>query len=342
MKIFRCLFLLAFSLLLTPAFCQGQDSGLDDLDTDSDGKVTKKEFQEYAKTRLPDFEQLKKFADRVDADKDGVISEDEFDGRMDALQALNDEPPEKKEMSDKQRKMIEEATKAFKATAKLVAKDDWKKATKGMTKEASDDYAVGVVTQSLTLTKMKLPPQLDVPAISEAKEATLDVLDEHKLTDIDISYFMRGRGGNSQSKDDDEDDDEMTPQEKAKAKQKKAKAKQKKLKAEVMAALDKDDQRWEVIAELRKATKGASFLRDVFASKVSASDSDVDDGVVFLTVNQSTPGGKVAVPTVLKMTSEKGEWKYDGLDSPRTQKAMQRTRQRLRGRRAPAAPTTDF
>ena len=52
MKFYRYLPVLAFCLFLTPAFCQGQDSsGFEDLDTDSDGKVTKKEFQEYAKTQ---------------------------------------------------------------------------------------------------------------------------------------------------------------------------------------------------------------------------------------------------------------------------------------------------
>ena len=116
----------------------GRNQDFDGLDTDSDGKVTKKEFQEYAKGRLPDFDQLKKFADRVDADKDGTISEDEFDGRMEALQALSQEMQNggdtKKKKTKKETEMADQATKAFNAMTKLVSQGDWEKVPKGMTK----------------------------------------------------------------------------------------------------------------------------------------------------------------------------------------------------------------
>ena len=343
MNILRSLFLLALSLVLSPAICLGQNSGFDDLDTDSDGKVTKKEFQEYAKGRLPDFDELEKFADRVDADKDGAISEDEFDDRMDALQALSqemlngDDAPKKK--TKEELEMVDEATKAFNAMAKLVSQGDWEKAPKRMTKKARDDYAMGLVTQSITLTKMELPPQMDTPAVNEAKDDTIDVLEKYELGDIDVSFFMKGGGGSADSSSDD-DDDEMTPQEKAKAKQVERKAREDKLKTEIMTAIDKNDQRWEIVAALRDAQKGSSFHRDVFKGKVS--DSAVDGDAVFLTVTQKAPEGAVAFPSVVKMTAQKGKWKYAGMDLPRTRKAMQQARQRPRGRRTPAEPDTDF
>ena len=334
MKTIRCLFLLAVSLVFAPAFCLGQDSGFDGLDTDSDGKVTKKEFQEYAKGKLPDFDLVEKFADRVDADKDGKISEDEFDDRMQALQALNQEMLDgdgKKEMSEEETKRIADATKAYKALAKLVAKDDWKKATDKMTKEASDSYAVGMVTQSLSLTQMKLPPQMDNPTVNEAKKATSAVIEKYKLGDIDMSFFLKIKDGRPTSDDDDSDDgdSEMTPQEKAKAQQKKAKAKQAKLKTEILTAIDANDQRWEIVAALRKAQKEVSFNRDVLAGKVG--DSDTDDGTVFLTVTQEASPGQIAIPIVAKMKTVEGKWKYTGIDGPRTQKAMQKMLQRRRG-----------
>ena len=344
MKIFRNLFLLLLSLLLAPTVCQGQDSGFDGIDTDSDGKVSKKEFKEYAETRLPDFDQLDKFADRVDADKDGSISEDEFEDRMDVLDELSQEmlkdEDTKKKMSEEDLKMVEEATKAFTATTKLASENDWEKAVKGMTKQASEDYAVGVVTQSLTLIEMQLPPQMDIPVINDAKDATSDVLEEYKLDEIDVSSILRNRRGRANSDDDEDEDEDMTPREKAKARQEKMKAKQDKVKAEVKAAIDKDDQRWEIVTALRKSSKEANFLRDVFAAKVG--DSEVKDGVVFLTVTQEALGGSFAVPTVLKMTDVKGDWKYDGVDSARTQKALQQTIRRLRGGAAPKEPDTDF
>ena len=346
MKNFRYLFLLAISLLTTPAFCQGQDSGFDGLDTNSDGKVTIKEFQEYAKGRMPDSDQLDKFVGRVDADKDGEISEDEFDGRMDALRALQQGTlnggDKKKKVSKEQRKMVDDATKAFDATAKLASEGDWEKAAEAMTKQASDDYAIATVTQGITLTQMKLPPQLDNPVIDTVKEATMEVLEEYKLNDIDISFFLKNRGGNRrpQGGDDDGDDSGMTPQEKTKARQEKAKAKQEKLKAEVVAALDENNQRWEIVTALRDAQEGSPIFRDVFANKIS--DSTADGSLVFLTLTRAAQKGKAAIPTVVKMVAEEGSWKYDGIDLPRTQQAMQQMMQQLRKRSAPAEPESDF
>ena len=349
MNIFRCLFLLALSFLLAPTFCLGQDSGFDGLDTDSDGKVTKKEFLEYAKTRLANFDQLDKFADRVDADKNGEISEDEFDGRMGVLQALNQEMlkagDKKKELSKDELKMIDEATKAYNEMGKLISKGDWKKTAAKMTQQANDDYVTGMVVQSIAITEMELPPQMDIPAINDAKDSTIDVIEKYKLDDIDISSMMRIEGsiGRPTVKDKDEDSDK-TPAEKAKRQQVEAQAKLDKIKADIKKTLDKDDQRWEIVAALREAQKGSPFERDVFAGKISESDVD-DDGAVFLTVTREIPGRRVSIPTVLKMTTEKDDWKYAGIDRTRTQAAMQEMARRLRGGRGPAKPAgpdTDF
>ena len=343
MKNFRCLFLIAFSLLLAPNFCQGQDSGFDLLDTDSDGELTKKELKEYTEKILPGFGYLDKFADRVDADKDGTISEDELKNSKAILEALSREVyrgGEKKEMSKEELEMTDKASKAFNSMAKLVLQGDWENAPKAMTKQARDEYAMSVVTQSITLTKMELPPEMDIPAINDAKDATMDVIEKYELGDIDPSFFMKGGGGSSDNGDD--EDSDMTPEEKAKAQVVERKAQQNKLKADILKAIDKDDQRWEIVAALREASKGSIFHRDIFKGEVS--NSEVDDSTVFLTLSQKAPGGKVAFPTVVKMTAEKGEWKYSGMDMPRTRKEMQQIMLRMRGGRgaAPAKPDTDF
>ena len=343
MKNYRCLVLTALSLLLAPAFCQGQDSGFKLLDTDSDGELTKQELKEYTEKVLPGFPYFEKFAERVDADKDGTISEDELKNSKAILEALSREVNgggEKKAMSKEDLKVADEAGKAFDSMAKLVLQGDWKNAPKAMTEQARDEYAMSVVTQSITLTKMELPPQMDIPAINDAKDATIDVIEKYELGDIDPSFFMKG-GGGSKDNDDDEDSD-MTPEEKAKAQMVERKAQQNKLKADILKAIDKDDQRWEIVAALREAQKGSVFHRDIFKGEVSS--SEIGDGEVFLTLTQEAPGGKVGFPTVVKMKAEKGTWKYSGMDMPRTRKAMQQTMQRMRGGggRAPAKPDTDF
>ena len=333
MKNFRFLFFIALSLFLSPAFCQGQVSKFTDLDTDSDGKVTKEEFKKYAKGRLPDFDLLDEFTDQLDVDKDGVISETEYDGRMEALRALNENGGKKKELTSEDLEKIAEAKEAYKSLAELVSQGDWEKAVKEMTKKASDDYAIGMVTQSLSLTQMKLPPQMDTDAVNEAKDATIDVIKDYKLDDIDMKFFLKNPKG---------DGDYATPQEEAKARQKNAKAQQAKLKAQILTAIDANDQRWEIVTALRKAQKGATFNRDVLGGKVS--ESDIDDKAVFLTVVQDVAVGQIAIPIVARMTSEEGKWKYAGIDPRRTQRAMQLMMQKRRGGgdKVPAEPDTDF
>ena len=345
MKQFRCLFLVAFSFLLAPTFCQGQDSGFSLLDTDSDGTLTKKELKEYTEKILPGFEYLDKFADRVDVDKDGTISKKELKGSKAILQALSREVNgggKPKELSKEELKMVDEATKAYGEMAKLISKGDWKKTAANMTKQANDDYVIGMIVQSIAITEMELPPHMDVPAVNDAKDATIDVIEEYKLDDIDISAMMRSKGGigKPNTKDDEDDDSDKTPQEKAKAQQDKAQAKMEKIKAEIKAMIDKKDQRWEIVAALRDAQKGSTFEGDVFSGKIG--DTDVEDDAVFLTITRVIPGRKVAIPTVLKMTAEKGNWKYAGIDRARTGKAMRQMVRGLRGGGAPAKPDTDF
>ena len=334
MKIFQHLFLIALSFIFAPTFCQAQDSddsGFSLLDTDSDGKLTKKELKDYTEKIMPGFPYGDKFADRVDADSDGLISEEELKKSKSVLTALSREinggaKPKKdkpKKLTEKDLANIDEANKAYDALAKLVSQDDWEKAAKGMTKEASDAYAVGMVTQSLSLTKMKLPPQMEGPTMDEAKAATKDVINDYDLGDIDISFFMKRPSG--------------------KAEQEKAKAEKTKLEKQILKALDAEDQRWKIISALRKAQKGTAFNRDVLAGKVSG--STVDDSTVFLIVIQEKPEGQMAIPIVAKMTSEDGQWKYAGIDGLRTRKAMQEMIMKRRAeaeKAAPEEPDTQF
>ena len=313
MKFFRYLFLLALSLFLAPAFCQGQGSDLDALDTDSDGKVTKAEFQEYAEGRMPDFDQVEKFADLVDADKDGAISEDEFADRMEVLQDLIDGVgEEKKELTEEEQKMADEATKAYDAIAKSVSQGDWEEAAERMTKQARDDYVVGIVGQSIMLTKMNIPPQL---RLDDVKEAIIGVTDKYGLSDIDVSAMRPQRGGGRPNNDDKKDDDEkMSPLEK--------------MKAEIIAAIDENDQRWEIFSAIQKARKGSPLESDVFGGKVSG--SDVEDGTVFLTLTREG-GNQRAIPSVVKMTAVDDKWQYNGIDQARSRRAVQRMLRGTRG-----------
>ena len=335
MKFSRCTLLIAVSLFLAPAFCLGQDAEYADLDVDSDGKVTKKEFDDYCRPKLMAFEGVDEFIDRVDADNDGIISEDEFDGRALVLRTLNDElldgEVKEKVKTTEELKMVDDATKAYDKLTKSVSEGDWKAVATGMTKQANDDYVVGMVAQSIALSKTEIPKRLDVAGVKEAKEATTAVVEKFELDDIDISSMLRNRSGAGPENNDD-DEEKMSSQEKAKAQQDK-------IKADIMAAIDKNDRRWEIVAELNEAQKGTPLSRNIFGGKVG--DSDVNGEAVFLTVTRNTTGSQIAVPAVVKMTVDNGSWKYAGLDPSRTQKAIQRMMQRLRGGKD-VGPKTDF
>ena len=78
----------AVGLLLAANVAIGQDTALKSVDADSDGKISVKEFSEYAGTKISGFDQLDEFAKKVDADGDGFISQDEFSKRQTVLQSM--------------------------------------------------------------------------------------------------------------------------------------------------------------------------------------------------------------------------------------------------------------
>jgi len=85
------LIILMSSVLMTQV-AVAQDSSLTNADGNGDGKVTVAEFSKYAGTRLQGFEQLDKFAEKVDADGNGEISATEFEARRDVLLKMASEP----------------------------------------------------------------------------------------------------------------------------------------------------------------------------------------------------------------------------------------------------------
>jgi len=78
----------AVGLLLMANVAIGQETELKSVDANSDGKVSVQEFSDYAGTRLSGFDQLDAFAKKVDADGDGVITQEEFGIRMEVLQTM--------------------------------------------------------------------------------------------------------------------------------------------------------------------------------------------------------------------------------------------------------------
>ncbi len=92
---------LLLSLLLpaSAAFAQG---GLGEADADKDGKVDSKELKTYVSGKLADFDRFGELMTELDKDKDGVLSEEEFGGRMQAIQTIRQRPRPKPEPAKKE------------------------------------------------------------------------------------------------------------------------------------------------------------------------------------------------------------------------------------------------
>ena len=223
-----------------------------------------------------------------------------------------------------------------------------------MTAKATDDYVFNTVANGVGIATIKLPPQMQMPAMDEAKEKMAEVIEEYDLGDLDFSSMIRVQvNGQDMSKDKDKDEDKddedkdddgsedkesdkekagsddkkkkMTPQEKALAAQEE-------LRAQVMEAVDKDDKRWEIVKAIREAQEGTPFGRNSLTGEVD--DTDSEKGHVFLTIERSL-GGAGAPPSVVKMKQAKdGSWQYDGIDPARTTKKMRKFMQEMQ-RRAP-------
>ena len=79
---------LVLTVLLLCQTGNAQNAAMKNVDKDSDGKVSVKEFTEYAESRLQGFDEMDAFVKKVDADGNGEISEAEFDSRREVLQSM--------------------------------------------------------------------------------------------------------------------------------------------------------------------------------------------------------------------------------------------------------------
>lgn len=83
-------------LLGETAFAQQEADAtarFNEADEDSDGSLTRNEFNAYVTEKLPTFYQFDALMKQLDTDKDGIISKVEFGKRRSVTQKLVDEAP---------------------------------------------------------------------------------------------------------------------------------------------------------------------------------------------------------------------------------------------------------
>lgn len=326
MKIKATLAAFAIAGCCSPIFAQETD--LATLDKDSDGKVTTAEFKAYVEGKLPGFDLLDEFAKKVDADENGEISEEEFGARMEKLAAIQEmaEGDQEEENSDHSHEgdeeEIEAAEASFKELMEAVEEENWDAASKKMTKEACDDFCFETVMMAIAMAEMELPAE--IPGLSDAKDELADVVETFELDqlDIDVNSMIQMEVGGM----DDEDDEERKEMEAEQEEQKKT----------VMEALDKDGNRWKVIAAIWEAQSNSPFHMSPLAGKID--ESEMDGDVCFLTVVSKPPaaGGGIQIqvmapPSIVRIEKTDDGWKYGGRDPERTQKAMEKFMEEMQG-----------
>ena len=75
-------------VLLLCQFSNAQGPTLKSADSNADGKVTVKEFKDYASGKVQGFDKMDEFIGKVDADGNGEISEAEFGNRRQIFQSM--------------------------------------------------------------------------------------------------------------------------------------------------------------------------------------------------------------------------------------------------------------
>ena len=351
----------SFAILVAmTATAQAQETDLETVDENSDGKVTVAEFKEYAEGRLQGFDQLDEFAKKVDADGDGEISEDEFSGRMEILQGMlqgaqEDEGEAKPDKSsDKKKKTDKTVVEAYKKLAEHVGKSDWKEVAKRMTQKAQDEFASTQFMKAKAFLSTELPMQME--GMDDMIENLEDVFEKYDLNSLDADFEEMFKvevlGADSQDDEEDKDDKEKKEDEKEESKKGDRKAspdeKQKELQKSILKFLDKDGKRWNIVGDLWKAQKDSPFQLSHLNGTVKEHEVEKDNAFIRIAIKfprqDEMPNVQFQSPPIwIKMKKVKDDWKFDGMDQARTQKAMGEFRKKMGGQRfAPGNAEDDF
>ena len=340
---------IALSIAVFAGSVAAQDPDLKSLDKNSDDKISVAEFEAYAESRLPDFEQLALFANKVDANSDGDISDDEFSSRMEILEKFrngefDDMEAEKKPESEKSKSDKKPTTvpagkdksgvnDAFENMKALIKKNDWQAAAKLMTDEAADRTATELVIKGLGMCQVELP--IPMPQLEDAIDDMDSVLGKYGLDKLGIKTepMVKIELGTH-----DDDGDEVDSAE-SKESEKKAEADRKKNSDKIIAALDKDGKRWQIIGELWDAIASSPLAMNPLVSKAENITVDGEKAVLEVKhvpsdVGNDEPGMMIQImapPMFLNFQKSNGDWKYTGLNEQKIKEAMKEFEENMPG-----------
>ena len=319
-------FLLAMSLGMN---ANAQETDFSSLDQDSNGKVSTDEFREYVEGRLAGFEFIDLFISRVDANDDNEISKEEFDGRMEHLEAIAEQAQNGELAPENQDKnsysdLESEAIAAYEKIGELVDAGDWETISQSVTEEGGNEFCRNAVMLSYSISKMQLNGPVPMDALEETQAAIIEVMEEHGLDELEMQL--------NELRDNKEEGEEEPD-----ASEKKATFTEKRNEL-IDSALDKDGKRWEITKAILDAQAGSPVARNMLNNNVI--DAETDAETVLLTVAVKPSNGAqelrfLSPPTVIRMEKTGDNWLYAGIDIERSRqharKFMQRRRRPQRG-----------
>lgn len=210
---------------------------------------------------------------------------------------------------------------------------EWSKVQELMSEKAWDKYCQSLVRRCVSLTKIEV--DIPIPGIDEAKDAISEVLEQHGLDELEVEDGFKLQIGSADDEEEEEDGDEDESDEEESLKD-----------DPIIKALDKDDNRVEIVESLFQAQMQSPFNMSVFNGKViELEKAEGEAGRFFVKVEpqiqERDEGGTrfrmVSPPVIVIVEKSDDVWVYAGVDSKRTSEAMKDFNPRGGG-----APRTDF
>ena len=233
-----------------------------------------------------------------------------------------------------------EAVQLFEDLKALVAQNDWESAQTKMTEEACDQFCTSLVITSVGLAETELP--MEMPGFSESLDDIDDVVSEYELDRLAIDVggafemeFSADPGDLDGFDLEDEElelsGDEVAPGDESESTGDAAEGDEEGGSEKILAHLDADGKRWEIVGGLWKALSGSPLALNELNGDIL--EKEADGETVYLTLElkpASTPeqdGIQIEImspPVVVKITrQDDGSWLYDGMDAERTQLAFE-------------------
>ncbi len=232
---------------------------------------------------------------------DGKASTAEFNTSMELAEF------DKEQEQEQDEEAIEAAKEVYKTISESIAEGEWESASELMTEKTRDAFCVEVVMMALVVANTEFPP--NIPGMSDFKDDIQDVIEDLGLDELDIdvdSVIQKGGG-----EDADPSDLKTISEENEK---------------NIIAALDKDGERWKMVNSLWEVESESPFNANPLAGG-EVTETELDGDACILTISAKSGGGGMRVmvpPTIIRIEKTDAGWKYAGRDAERTQAAMEK------------------